>query len=192
MRGDTPVRINASDFRYGVDELAPGEAMPRGAVARGALPPPIPEGLKTALTIDGGVAVGGSINMKDDSNDAFVMDATTAKVETGAPVRDPQRDVSREEVHAAVREGTESALEQATRLNASDKEQDEEPKVAVASPSFADVSIPDDWRDMHWKSRQKLAEEINPAFAPDPKNRVPSIDAVIEQEMAKRLAEGAK
>lgn len=123
MRGETPVRINASDFRYGRDALAPGEKMPRGAVAKDAVPPPIPEGLK-------------------------------AQVETGAPVYDPRNDATRE--------------------------------AAGEQP----VAIPADWNEMHWKSRQKLAEEIDPDFVPDPASRVPSIDAFIKAEIAKRSAGG--
>lgn len=120
--------------------------------------PPIPEGLKSTITIDGEAIVGGSISVSDGGTSAFVTDVTAASVE-GAP------DV---------------ALE--TTIGAELPVDEEQDSVTV---------IPNDWRDMHWKSRQKLAEEINPAFKPDPKNRVQSIDAVIEEAL-ERLAEGAQ
>jgi hypothetical protein len=53
MRGDVPVRINARDYRHGIDKLAPGEKMPQGSVPAGAVPPPIPAKLKQQVETSG-------------------------------------------------------------------------------------------------------------------------------------------
>jgi hypothetical protein len=105
-----------------------------------------------------------------------IPEGLKAQVETGAPVYDPRRDMTREDVQSAIRDGSRAAIELSTRVG---KRTTEQP-----------VAIPADWNEMHWKSRQKLAEEIDPDFVPDPANRVPSIDAFIKAEVAKRSAGG--
>ena len=48
------------------------------------------------------------------------------------------------------------------------------------------VQIPEDWQSLKWMKKQALAKAIDPAFEPDKDNRVASIDAVIEAELARR------
>ena len=48
------------------------------------------------------------------------------------------------------------------------------------------VEIPSDWLSLKWMKKQAIAKSIDPDFEPDPKNRVPSIEAFIEAEIARR------
>ena len=61
---------------------------------------------------------------------------------------------------------------------------------ADTPPAGADADeIPADWQSLKWMVKQKLAKDIDPDFEPDPDNRVPSIDAVIEAELTRRAGD---
>ena len=64
-----------------------------------------------------------------------------------------------------------------------------------ASPSADETplaEIPSDWREQNWMVKQKLAKAIEPGFEPDPNDRVSSIEAAIEAELARRAEQGAQ
>lgn len=48
------------------------------------------------------------------------------------------------------------------------------------------IEIPEDWQSLKWMKKQSIAKAIDPAFEPDKDDRVASIDAVIEAELARR------
>lgn len=61
-------------------------------------------------------------------------------------------------------------------------------KVDLENSHADQVEIPEDWADLHWTKKVKLAKEINPAFEPDDESPGASAGAFIEAELARRNA----
>lgn len=84
------------------------------------------------------------------------------------------------------------------RINAADFDEKEHTrwteadasKRAASAPAkiipAGEVDIPEKWRSLKWMQKAKLAKQIDPAFEPDPQDRVGSAETVIGNELRRR------